>query len=89
MLNIVLSEQCMQLSTSILRFLSYISILGPAKGIMVFMLWIPTPSRIDNMDIIFILFTEEIFLKTLFIYFWPHLQHAEIPGPGIKPEPQM
>ena len=24
-----------------------------------------------------------------FPFFWPHLQHMEIPGPGIKSEPQL
>ena len=25
----------------------------------------------------------------LVIFFWPHLWHAEVPGPGMEPEPQQ
>ena len=24
-----------------------------------------------------------------FVWFWPHLQHAEVPGPGTEPTPQQ
>ena len=25
----------------------------------------------------------------LFYFLWPHLEHVEIPGPGIESEPQL
>ena len=33
---------------------------------------------------------SQIFLFVLFCFFvWPHPQHVEVPGPGIKPTPQQ
>ena len=42
------------------------------------------PSTYLNPDfLIFIIFL----IKKIF--FWPGLRHSEVPGPGIKPEPQQ
>ena len=35
------------------------------------------------------MFLKHTYLKTLFIYFWLHLWHMEVPGLGIKLELQL
>ena len=34
---------------------------------------------------IFVCVGREVYFICLFIYFWPRLQHVEIPGPEIEP----
>ena len=38
---------------------------------------------------IYIYLKKYIYIHTHTLFLWQHLQHMDVPGPGIKPEPQM